>query len=154
MWQRNGWAWGIIPNITAPLFCFVSSLSVLVGNPCHFVLFQMPWAMAERERVVELFHQTGSATQARRTFMRNHRRGPTARTILGLVNRFRSTGGVARAARARGPSVSTQAAVPEIRRAVLRTPMISVRQLAKKADIDRCCVHPSSEIGFGCIHIR
>ena len=103
----------------------------------------MPWTMAERVRMVELYHQMGSATQARRTFMRDgdRRHGPTARTIMGLVNRFRSTGGVARATRARGPSVSTQAAVPVIRRAVLRTPMVSVRRLARKTGIDRCCVH-------------
>ena len=87
--------------------------------------------------MVELYHQTGSASEARRRFMRegNLRRGPTTATVLRLVRCFRSTGSVARRARTRKQSPGAQRAVALISRAVSRTPTLSVRRLAKRTGI-------------------
>jgi len=103
----------------------------------------MPWTMAEKARLVELYHQTGSATEARRRFIRegNLRKGPTTATVLRLVRLFRSTGSVARRARTCKQSAGTQRAVTLIRRAVSRTPTLSVRRLAKRTGISRTRVH-------------
>ena len=77
-----------------------------------FTVITMTWTIPEKVRMVELYHQTGSATQARRTFMRerNLRRGPsTVRvSIMRLVEQFRHTGSLVRRGGGSGPSSITK----------------------------------------------
>ena len=97
----------------------------------------MPWTMSEKVRLVELFHETGSALLARRRFMRegNRRRGPNVKTISGLVEKFRATGSVTSRTGARGASRNTLSAVKLIRRVISRNPKLSVRRLARRAKV-------------------
>ena len=103
---------------------------------------RMFWSEPERVRMVELYHQTGSATAARRRFMRegNRRRGPTVETIMRLVRSFRTSGSVSRGAGTRGPSAVTRRAAGLIRRAIARNPKLPVRKLARRTAVPRSIV--------------
>ena len=134
--------WGILPD-TRVHNGYCTSCH---HTGCAFVVIldfsQMPWTSAERVRMVELYHQTGSALQARRSFMRegNRRRGPSAKTIVRLVARLRTTGSVVEASRTRLPSPATKRAVKVIRRAIIRNPNLSVRGLARRTGVPRSTV--------------
>jgi len=93
--------------------------------------------------MVELFFQTGSATSARRRFMRegNRRQGPAVGMITRLVRRFRAEGRVLGRGREQGPSGSTLGAADRIRTAITRSPRLSVRKLARRTGVPQTSVH-------------
>ena len=97
----------------------------------------------ERVRLVALYYETGSATLARRRFLRegNRRFGPSRQAISQLLERFEASGSVTESASTGSipghPSAQPTRAFAKVRRAIARKPRLSVRRLASKIGISR-----------------
>lgn len=103
----------------------------------------MVWSIPDRVRLVQLYYQSGSATQARRTFMRegNRRQGPSVKTIVQLVSRFEESGSVAGKSYKRATTATTPTTIKQIARAISRNPRLSVRRLSKRTGIPPTTIH-------------
>ena len=102
----------------------------------------MAWSTADRVRLVQLYYQSGSLAQARRTFMRegNRRYGPTVKTIKQLVAHFEEGGNVGvRPYKRERKSIAVQA-VRKIRRAIASNPKLSIRRLSLRTDVSRSTI--------------
>ena len=101
----------------------------------------------ERVRLVALYYETGSATLARRRFLRegNRRFGPSRQAISQLLERFEASGSVTESASTGSipgrPSALPTRAFAKVRRAIARNPRLSVRRLARKVGISRSSAH-------------
>lgn len=110
-------------------------------NPVYQTFANMPLTVPQKIRLVELAIQTGSATTARRRFMRegNRRSGPSVKLIRRLLAQFRVTGALAGSKRKRACPVSARAVV-KIKKAIAKNPHHSTRQLAEIAEVSQSVV--------------
>lgn len=139
-WTAEGW--GIFCYLPASFVTFSFAVFVVFVILLTVVSPRMAWSTQERVRLVELFLQTRSATRARRAFMRegNRRKGPTLTTIRRLVDRFRREGSVCGSVPRRTRSMGPRSAIALVRRAVTRTPTLSLRKLSRRTGVPRSTV--------------
>jgi len=96
---------------------------------------------------VALYYETGSATLARRRFLRegNRRFGPSRQAISQLVEQFETSGSVTESASRRSvtgrPRTVPTETFKKVRRAIASNPRLSVRRLARRVGITRSSAH-------------
>lgn len=102
----------------------------------------MAWKMAEKVAALKIYFREQSAGAARRAFRRElgWRRVPTRATLLRWVAAFETSGSVATRShtpRSRVPSAKVLA----IKRAIRRSPRLSISRLAHRTGVPRSTVH-------------
>ena len=138
-----GFVSGVVPHFVASgyraasLAIYRSTLFFLETTIHTF--YNMHWTAEERAHAVEVYHRCGSAQGALRALRREWGRElvPVRQTLVSWVRAFRRVGSVPGAPSRVRARRADPAVAEVVRRAIRRTPRLSVRRLSAKTGVSR-----------------
>lgn len=107
----------------------------------QFYAFVTMATVAEKAKLVQFFHESGSIVSAQRKFRHEYKRSPPHRNLIrGWVRRFSNEGDVKKRKSPGRPKVADQL-VNDVHAAMILSPHTSVRRLSLQLQIPRATVH-------------